>query len=211
MTDASTTKVWSSQITAQMLVAGAAAPGEIWADGVDIWWCESRPDQGGRIQLVRRTPDGVRTDVLPEGCSARTRVHEYGGGAWAVVGGTVAFVDFDDQRVKVLDVARGDAASVPMPITPEPVKKHALRYSDLVIDRAGGRVIAVRERHEAGGETVNDLVSVPLDGSAASEFARGLAWEGGVFVSVFVSAFAGAAVAEPKASNGRADVATADL
>jgi dipeptidyl aminopeptidase/acylaminoacyl peptidase len=167
MTMQAAARVWPSRITAQMLVAGAAAPGEIRVDGPDIWWSESRPDEGGRIQLVRRTPEGVRNDVLPEGTSARTRVHEYGGGAWAVSGGTVAFVDFDDQRVKLLAPDAGGAP--PSPISPDPSDRHALRYADLVLDVGGGRVLAVRERHRTGGNVVNDLVALPLDGSAADD------------------------------------------
>lgn len=165
MTSNARTRVWPSKITARMLVAGAATPGEIRVDGVDIWWSESRPDEGGCIQLVRRTTDGACTDALPEGCSARTRVHEYGGGAWDVVRGQVAFVDYDDQRVKVF----GQGHSEPLPISPEPSARHALRYADLVLDPAGGRVIAVREQHRPGGEVVNDLVALPLDGSAIDD------------------------------------------
>ena len=64
---------------AACLVAGAAAPARP--------PCRRRPHlvvgrcplEAGRVQLVRRTPDGVDPDVLPEGFSARTRVHEYGG------------------------------------------------------------------------------------------------------------------------------------
>ena len=167
MTTRAATRVWPSRITAQMLVAGAAAPGEIRADGADIWWSESRPGEGGRIQLVRCTPDGVRTDVLPDGVSARTRVHEYGGGAWAVADGTVAFVDDDDQRVKVLTPGAADRR--PSPISPEPSDRHALRYADLVLDVEGGRVLAVREQHRPDGAVVNDLVALPLDGSAAGD------------------------------------------
>ena len=123
---------------------------------------------------MRRTPDGARTDVLPEGCSARTRAHEYGGGAWAVDGGCVVFVDFDDQRVKRLDL--GSSERRPTPLSPEPASKHALRYADLAIDRAGGQVLAVREQHLESGDVVNDLVALPLDGSDAD---RGLGRLGG--------------------------------
>ena len=161
--------VWPSKITARMLVAGVAAPGEIRYDGADIWWSESRPDEGGRVQIVCRTPDGSRTDALPDGCSARTRVHEYGGGAWAVARGNIAFVDFDDQRVKLLGPSGVAGRARPMPISPEPQDRHALRYADLFLDPDSGRVVAVRERHRRGGEVINDLVALPLDGSAVAD------------------------------------------
>ena len=56
-------------------------------DGVDgvRWWIEGRPDEGGRQVLVRRELDGTLTRMTPEGFNARSRVHEYGGAAYARV------------------------------------------------------------------------------------------------------------------------------
>lgn len=165
MPSSSRARIWPSKIDASLVVAGAATPGEIRCDGVDVWWNESRPDEGGRVQLVRRLSDGSRLDVLPEGCSARSRVHEYGGGAWDVCGGLVAFVDDGDQRVKVF----GQGRSLVRSITPEPATEHALRYADLLVDLSGERVIAVRETHADDGAVTNDLVAIPIDGSAADD------------------------------------------
>ena len=67
------------------------------------WWSVSRPDQGGRIEIVRRDADGTTSDLLGEGFNARTRVHEYGGGAWWVDRGRVFFANFADQRLYRLD------------------------------------------------------------------------------------------------------------
>ena len=50
----------------------------------------------------------------------------------------------------------------PRPITPEPPQPRSLRYADgIVVD---GTIVCVRERHE--DEVVNELVSLPADGSA---------------------------------------------
>ena len=38
-------------------------------------------------------------DVTPPAFNVRTRVHEYGGGAYLVAGGNVYFSNFSDQRV----------------------------------------------------------------------------------------------------------------
>ena len=107
---------WPSPITPELVVQASVGLGEVLLDGPDIFWSELRPAEGGRVQVVRRTPDGATTDLLPEGCSARTRVHEYGGGAWVVDGGWLHFARWDDQRLHRMPV---DGSRAPEPITGE--------------------------------------------------------------------------------------------
>src|SRR3954447_7674994 len=70
---------WPSRVSARDLVTGVAQPTDTWAERGVVWWSQSRPVQGGRIQVVRRDPDGTLADALPGDFNARTRVHEYGG------------------------------------------------------------------------------------------------------------------------------------
>jgi dipeptidyl aminopeptidase/acylaminoacyl peptidase len=129
------------------------------ADGGDLYWTESRPAEGGRTVVVRRSPAGEVADVTPPGFDARTRVHEYGGGAYAVRHGEVYFANFADQRLY-----RHRPGEHPRPITPEPPLPAALRYADFTF--GDGFLICVGERHGTG-EACNELIRVPLDGSAA--------------------------------------------
>jgi len=162
---------WASPITARKLVDGAASPGEIALDGDHIWWAESRPSEGGRIQIVHRTPDGACNGLLSDGWSARTRVHEYGGGAWAVHDSTLVFANWSDQRLyRVADGGK------PTPLTPAPSVPNAWRYADIDFLRINDErwLVCVRESHqpeavETHGEAVNEIVAVPLDGSAADD------------------------------------------
>jgi len=158
---------WASPITAAKLVEGAAAPGELRVDGDDIWWSESRPAEDGRTQLVRRRADGAMHDVLPEGSNARTRVHEYGGGAWCVRDGTVWWNDWADQCVYRLD----DDGASPSRVTPEPGTRHGWRHADLTVTPDGRWLVCVREEHGRAGtaEAVNELVAIPTDGSGADD------------------------------------------
>ena len=50
--------------------------------------------EGGRKVIVRRSADGLVTDITPAGFNARTRVHEYGGGDYAVSNGIIIFFEF---------------------------------------------------------------------------------------------------------------------
>ena len=125
-------------------------------DGEDLYWSELRPDEAGRIVVCRRDAHGAITDVTPPGFNARTRVHEYGGGHFAVSGGTVWFVNFKDQRLY-----RQDGGGEPRPITP-PVD---VRHADMAVDTRRGRLLAVREDHTGGArEAVNTLVSLDANG-----------------------------------------------
>ncbi len=149
---------WESPITPQMLTRSAVGLGEIAIDGDDVYWVESRPAEAGRSALVRRRPDGAIQDLGPPDFDARSRVHEYGGGAYAVRDGVVVACSFLDQRMYRLE--GGEAR----PITPEPALAAGDRYADAVFH--GDLLIAVRERHRAGDEPLNELVAFPADGSA---------------------------------------------
>jgi len=124
-------------------------------DGGDVYWLEGRPNEGGRNVVVLRTPDGRTEDVTPQPLNARTRVHEYGGGNFAVDGGEVYFSNFADQRLY-----RRSHGGEPLPLTPETGR----RYADMVVDRNRRRLIAVREDHGVTGrEPANEIASVDLD------------------------------------------------
>ncbi|WP_029433317.1 S9 family peptidase [Blastococcus sp. URHD0036] len=153
---------WPAPITSALVVRAAARPGEVVVDGDDVWWSESRPGEAGRSALVRRSPDGTVTDVLPPPWNARTRVHEYGGGAWTVAGGVLWFAEFSDQRLYRL--APGDAG--PVAVTPGPAIPSGVRFADLRV--VPGGVLAVRETHTPSGaaaDVVNEIVRVADDGS----------------------------------------------
>lgn len=151
---------WRSPITADALSGGTINLGQLEHDGPDLYWCEGRPLEGGRVVIVRAGRDGRIHDLTPAGFNARTRVHEYGGGAFTVEDGMVYFSNFADGRLY-----RQESGGEPYPITPE-VPGSTLRYADLHVDRARGRLICVREDHTVPGqEAVNSLVSLDLQGA----------------------------------------------
>ena len=143
-------------MTSDMVSSGVMRLGQVELDGRDIYWIEMRPSEAGRYVVVKRTPDGEMMDVNPPPFNARTRVHEYGGGAYKVHKGMVYFTDFRDQRLYKMK-----PSAEPKPITPET----ELRYADFVFDTERGRIICVREDHrEHGREAVNTIVSMDLEG-----------------------------------------------
>ena len=155
---------WRSPISAASIAAGKvplSAPDIV---GDDVYWLEGKPLEGGRVVVVRQAADGSRQELTPSPFSARTRVHEYGGGAYVVHGSTVFFTHFGDQRLYRQDV---HSAAPPRPITPEAEVSSGLRYADMQVTADGQHIVCVRERHASDGrEATNELVVLPTDGSA---------------------------------------------
>lgn len=146
---------WPSPFSAASVAASSPRIDGSRFVGADIWWGESVPAQGGRLTV--RSSTGA--EILPAPWSARSRVHEYGGGAWtADADGTLYFVEAGDQRVYRL-VHDGD----PLPLTPEGPAHGGLRVQ-------GGRLFAVREDLRIQPHQ-RAIIEIPTDGSAADDAA----------------------------------------
>ncbi len=152
---------WESPLDAAALAEGAHLPAEAaYVSGV-AWWSE--PISRERlVSLFRAGPDGRPERLLPAPWNVRSRVHEYGGGAWTAVDGGAVFVHFDDQRLRRVDGSGAD----PVPLTPA---APATRYGGL--RSHGDAVLAIRETATGEGPTdvERDIVLVPLDGRAAGD------------------------------------------
>ncbi|MXX76410.1 MAG: S9 family peptidase [Holophagales bacterium] len=146
---------WPSPISARSVAEGARRIDDLAAAAADVCWLERRPEEGGRNVLVCRNPDGATRTLTPDGFDVRSRVHEYGGGAFLLLGGaaTHAFVNFSDQRVYLT------TAGATIPLTPADDS----RYADLVFDPHRRRLLAVQERPAtSGGDETAALVAIPL-------------------------------------------------
>lgn len=145
---------WKSSITAEL--SGSEVPlMEIALESDRVYWRELHPEEQGRYRIMQRAADGQVAEVVPQPFNARTLVHEYGGGTFAVADGTVYFSNFLDQRLY-----RKDPDAQPRPITPEA----KMRYADGFIDLRRGLMFCVREDHtRADREAVNALVALSLN------------------------------------------------
>ncbi|HEU4841082.1 MAG TPA: hypothetical protein VFT09_06545, partial [Ilumatobacteraceae bacterium] len=155
---------WPTPITSELVVRAARAPGDVAFDGADIWWSESRPDEGGRVAVLRREPGGAVAEVLAGPWNVRSLVHEYGGGAWWVRDGVLWFADWVTQRLH--RVAPGGE---PVALTPEPVVARGLRYADGDVSPDGSTILCVQECHEEGAEAVNTIVRLRAHEPSAPE------------------------------------------
>ncbi|KUP98459.1 S9 family peptidase [Thermobifida cellulosilytica] len=162
---------WPSPVTAADSAQGTVRLGFPSVAAGEIWWEETRPDEGGRTTVMHLAPDGTVTDLLPAPWNARTRVHEYGGRSYlpvprrddkALTRWGIVFANFSDQRLYLLEKGSRE----PRPLTPEPASPGALRYADPVLAPDRKHLICVQESHD-GAAVTRSIVSIPLSGRAS--------------------------------------------
>ena len=169
--------------------------------GGRLFWLERRPQDGGRTRLLMRPAGSVELptsptasappgqEITPAGADVRSRIHAYGGGAYAVGGwpgslGTpggspaadaradsvVVWVDDGDRCLWRLDLPPLESGAAAAPETGPKTMAGGpslrltqpdpeRRFADGLIDPARGRWIGVLESGEQEA-----LVSVPLAG-----------------------------------------------
>ncbi|MET0146866.1 MAG: S9 family peptidase [Ilumatobacteraceae bacterium] len=148
---------WPTPVTSELVVRSKRTPTGVALDGGDVWWSESRPEEGGRNVVRRQWADGTVTDVLAAPWNARSAVHEYGGGAWWVSGDVLWFTDWASQRVHRVDTSTTTTGTEPVALTPQPAVGRGLRYADGDVSPDGTTILCVREQH-GEGEVVNTIV-----------------------------------------------------
>ena len=154
---------WKAPITSDLIVAESIGLGSVVLDGSDVYWLEMRPAEKGRSVIVKLSPDGATQDVTPpveSGYNARTRVHEYGGGAYVAHNGIVYFSNFADQQL----YGQRAPLAQPAPFTQTP----KLRFADGIVDTQRQRMICICEDHRATGEAINSIVSIALTAPISS-------------------------------------------
>ncbi|GAA1846402.1 prolyl oligopeptidase family serine peptidase [Microlunatus capsulatus] len=149
---------WPSPVTVDQLTSASVGLAEVHVDGGDLYWLEAHAEQGGRCSVWRAPlAGGTAVEVTPPGANVRSRVHEYGGGAWGVADGVVVYSEMADGRLHRVD---GDGPA--RALTPA----GDLRFADVRVHPDRGLVLAVREDHGGPGECVNTVVAVALEPAA---------------------------------------------
>src|SRR3990170_1521981 len=151
---------WSSPISATQAAARRSGRNQAIVSGGFIYWTENRPDEGGRVAVMRKAAGMPPEEATPPGFDCRSRVHEYGGGAFLANGKTLFCSKFEDQRMY-----RIEPGADPVPITPEPLVAAGLRYADGRMTSDGQWIVCVRESHPADGKVSNEIVIIRTNGS----------------------------------------------
>jgi len=145
---------WRSPLQASQVAQASRRPGEPWVTAQGIFWSEARPDEQGRVAILRSGNEGAIDTVLAPPYSARTRAHEYGGGAYTSDGRRLWFVAAQDQAVHQLDLADGSIRQV----SPAGLNRY---YADLRWDARWQRLLCISEDlRESAREPTAQLVTL---------------------------------------------------
>jgi dipeptidyl aminopeptidase/acylaminoacyl peptidase len=159
---------WESPLASDVLARGHVRYGSLAFDEAGaLYTTELRSAEQGRTAVVRFRPDGSREDLLPAPFSARSRVHEYGGGSVLVERDRLYFVSQADQQLYVLPFG-----AQPRALTQAP----ELRFAEPTPDRKRSRLIAISERHGAPHEPENFIAAIDLATGAVQPLIRGRAF-----------------------------------
>ncbi len=153
---------WPSLISAASVAGSALRFGRIQAEGPAVYWSESRPAEKGRSPVMRWTAKDDAAELLPAPYSARSRVHEYGGGEFLVAGGVLYFVNDADQ-----DLYAADLASGPQPFIRRVTDIPHTRFADMTWDHRRKRLIALGETHGAAALPQNALWTIAAEGRSS--------------------------------------------
>ena len=158
---------WISPISAELLTRATPSLDFIESDGENLYWVESRPWDSGRNVIMCHTADGQIQDLLPSPWSHQSKVHEYGGKAYAVNDDILYFVNAGDQRIYSLHMGSSKEPEPLSPIGP-------WRFADLIIDKNHQRLIAVcEEHHENQSEPKNFIAAISLDNGNVIQLIEG--------------------------------------
>ena len=175
---------WHSPINASMLVSGAVGISEVVPDNGAVWWAESRPEEAGRIAIMRHC-DNSTHEVTPPQANVRTLMHEYGGGAWWASDSVLFYVDYADQRLRQLRYSQDGISHEIQVLSDEPSLRQGQRFADMRPTADGHWLISVCEQHDTSlKEPRNLLCAVASDGSCRQvELATGADFYGSVCLS----------------------------
>lgn len=148
----------NSFISTETVTKGTPSLRELQIINNSIYWLERDPAVTPipRIFCLKEKMEGWGEGqvklISPPTFSVRTRLHEYGGGAFWGEGDTIYFCNDDDQRIYCQKENQPPVAMTPLPPT-----KHAWRYAAGVAMH--GRVYAVRETHQ-NNTVQNEIVLI---------------------------------------------------
>ena len=144
---------WKSPITSELIVSQTIGIGSVAVNKGNIYWLEKRPQEQGRNLLIGFSNKGIK-NFTPAPLSVRSKIHEYGGGAFVVEQNRIYFSNYQDGRIYQQIIG-----TQPYPLTPELNRRHG----DIIVDSFRNRLICVCEDHAKEGEPQNSIITISIN------------------------------------------------
>lgn len=152
---------WLSKISAQLIVSDSISIDETKQTSDSLYYIERRPQEAGRCVIIKITGDRA-VNVLPAPYSARSRVHEYGGGCYCVHEDLLFFINDSDQDIYLINdekISRITSAE-------------NSRFADFSYDIKLHRLIAICETHR-NNMIINSIVGIDVSNGEISDIESG--------------------------------------
>ncbi|MFQ3198814.1 MAG: dipeptidyl aminopeptidase/acylaminoacyl peptidase [Paraglaciecola sp.] len=143
---------WPSPITAASIFEASDNVSYLSVANDQLYFIESKASANGKSILFKLKQNNEGVPLTSDNISVRTRVHEYGGRPYLVVGENIYYSNFTDQ--KIYRIAQGKP--------PQALTGDGMRYMECIADQKHNRLICVREDHSGIGEPINTLVAINL-------------------------------------------------
>ena len=154
---------WKSPISGKSLVQSSLRLGQIQINGDSICWTEGRPAEKGRTALMGWSGGDIHEITAAES-DVRTRVHEYGGGAFLCHGDRTYYINNSDQQIyQVLE--NGGSRQI--------TNETEYRFADMIKDEVRNLLYAVGENHGDSTNIVNCLLRISLSTGELNIIAEG--------------------------------------
>lgn len=157
---------WPSQWSAADAAAASRDFAEIRAGHGGLFWLQYDPADA-RCSLWF-WHEGAARCLSPPGFSMRSRVYEYGGGAFCLTAEGVAFVNEADQQIYLQKLSANGQLAEPEQLT----ARSACRYGDLQFDPLGKSLVSVEEANDEQ-PVAHRLIAIALADGARSVLAEG--------------------------------------
>ncbi len=141
---------WKSPITSSAVADAIMRWGDVVLEGSAVYWNETRPMEEGRSVVVKWDKK-KRMDVNPSPYNVRSRVHEYGGGAFTVDRGILYFTHAENQNFYSIALD-GTIKRI--------VSSEGRRYANPVFDPQDHLIYAIEETHDPKKGVINALVVI---------------------------------------------------
>lgn len=151
----------SSAISSELIVSDSISIDEPKLTEKFVYYIERRPQEAGRCVIVR-VGNNTSTDILPAPYSARSRVHEYGGGSYCIGKQQIFFINDSDQDIYCLNKHK---------ITRITMAENQ-RFADFCYDQTRHCLIAICETH-ANDQVNNSIVSIDINSGVISVIEEG--------------------------------------